>query len=216
MYNWYMQNEQISQGAKILLLQKEKPRNVNHHYVTSVFMAIVATWWLNVQEYLWIEEAVAVTCALIGYMLIFFEYKGIKCEAETRTTAVRAMAKYHLLYVIILILGCMESLQIMLLTSMVVLFVPLIFYGAQMTLVSVWCREEKFPEWLRKTAFILCQVLTYVPVGVLLAMMLLSRITVFALAIPVWGMYLCVGMPLIALKEYETENLFEFAFEMTY
>lgn len=216
MYNWYMQNEQIAQGSKILLLQKEKPRNVNHHYVTSVFMAIVATWWLTVQEYLWLEEAIGVTSVLIGYLIIFFEYKMIKCEAKTRNQEIRAMVKYHLLCVILFVLGCMESLQIMILTSMVVLIVPLIFYGAQMTLVSVWCREEKFPEWLRKISFILCHVLTYVPVGVLLAMMLLSRITVFALAIPLWGIYLCAGMPLIALKEYETENLFEFAFEMTY
>jgi len=216
MYERKRWDNKIENGTQVLLLFKEKPYNVNHHYVTSVLMAIVAVGWLVAQEYLWFEEAFIVTLAILCYLMNLWVYGRKKREATNRREEIEAVVKYHFFNVILFAMGCIGNWQVMFLSSVMVFLISLIFYGAQMSLVAICYREEKFPRWFRMLALLLCLVLTFVPVGILLAMMLLSHITAFALAVPLWLLYFCVGMPLIALNEYEGQNLFEFAFEMTY
>lgn len=212
----YSMLQKIVSGQNILLMANdERPYNVNHHYCTIVLIMIAVVEQCAAVGCLSIASAVILSISLLFNVMNFFVFAYLKKNACDRKHKIMVLSWYYAFYCIMYMISCLNNLYFTVIANMLTFLLPLGLYGIQYGLMQISCRVGKYPKWFKMLAFKLCKIITFIPVAALLVVDVEITYDSMVLVL-LWFIYFLVAMPLIALDEHKGENLYEFAFEMTY
>lgn len=208
--------QKIALGQNILLMaNEERPYNVNHHYCTIVLIMIAIIDRCAVVGYLSTDSAVVLNICLMLNVINFFSYADFKKNAYDRKHKTMILCWYYVFYCIGFLISCLDNLYFTVIANVLTVLLPLGLYGIQYGLMQICCRKGRTLNQLKTFAIKFCKLITFIPAFVLFVVNIEFIYDSLFLVI-LWFLYFFVTMPLIALDEYKGENLYEFAFEMTY
>lgn len=206
MLDFTMLRLRLSNGWNVLSFETQKLKNINYFHVTYVIAEFLLVCWFAPKKF-----HLLAFCLLLHLLNLLLNLDD-KAKFENVDDKKLTVRVYWGLEIFIFCLGCSANWQLMLLHEMTSYLAPLLVIGVQHVLLRVWYTERKIPKEIRVVSWFLCMVVTFMPYGLLIALLLCYPGIYWVIKVVFLAFYLLVAIPLMVEFEDSEENLFEFAF----